>query len=227
MSLLGDGALAMWWDVEPSMCSEFEDWHSHEHFPERMSIPGFRRASRWTDTKHSAFFVLYELATYDTLTSPAYLERLNNPTAWSVKMMPHHHNMVRSQCRVIESYGGGVARSMLSIRISPEFAQEETLRSRLRDVLCDVPLRAGLTGGHLLRTETPAIARTTEQNIRGSDGVADWIVLVSAYDTQALHELLTRELNQAALVAAGARPAQIAGLYDLSYSIGVDDFRSH
>src|SRR5690242_7932504 len=149
MSLLGAGALAMWWDVDLGVRSEFEDWHSHEHFPERMSVTGFRRGSRWMSTSSTAFFVLYELETYDTLSSPDYLQRLNNPTPWSVKMMPHHHNMVRSQCHVIESYGCGVARSMLSIRISPESVQEETLRSRLRDVLSDVALRPGLTGGHL------------------------------------------------------------------------------
>ena len=223
MPLLGTGALAMWWDVDPGVRGEFEDWHSHEHFPERMSVPGFRRGSRWTSTSGTAFFVLYELETHDVLASPHYLQRLNNPTAWSVKMMPHHQNMVRSQCRVMESYGGGIARSLLSIRISPEPGQEETLRARFRDLLHEMPFRPGLTGGHLLHTETPAIPTTTEQKIRGSDRVADWIVLVSAYDTRALHELMARELDRAALVDAGVRPAPIAGLYDISYSLSAYD----
>ena len=46
MSLLGKAAVAMWWNIRPEQRSEFGDWHSHEHFPERMSIPGFRRGSR-------------------------------------------------------------------------------------------------------------------------------------------------------------------------------------
>src|SRR6266700_8249106 len=45
MSLLGKAAVAMWWSVRPEQRAEFGDWHSHEHFPERMSIPGFRRGS--------------------------------------------------------------------------------------------------------------------------------------------------------------------------------------
>jgi hypothetical protein len=45
MSLVGSAAIAMWWNMAPDLRSEFEDWHSHEHFPERMSIPGFRRGS--------------------------------------------------------------------------------------------------------------------------------------------------------------------------------------
>ncbi len=62
MSLLGKAAVAMWWNIPPDQRSEFGDWHSHEHFPERMSIPGFKRGSRWASTLDAeGFFVLYEL----------------------------------------------------------------------------------------------------------------------------------------------------------------------
>src|SRR6185295_3482083 len=48
MSLLGKAALAMWWDMSTSRRPEFEHWHTHEHFPERLGILGFHRATRWT-----------------------------------------------------------------------------------------------------------------------------------------------------------------------------------
>ena len=124
MALLGHAAVAMWWDVSPGQLSEFEDWHSHEHFPERLSIPGFLRGSRWASSEETqAFFVMYELAAYETLTSSHYLARLNNPTPWSTKMMPHHRNMVRSQCEIVESHGGGIARSMMTVAFLPERAK--------------------------------------------------------------------------------------------------------
>jgi len=41
MALLGEAAIAMWWDIDPSMRGEFEHWHSHEHIPERLSIQDF------------------------------------------------------------------------------------------------------------------------------------------------------------------------------------------
>ena len=88
MPLLGKAAVAMWWDMAAVHRAEFEDWHSHEHFPERLRIPGFRRGSRWASaTGGDGFFTLYELQSYDTLTSPAYFARLNDPTPWSLKMM--------------------------------------------------------------------------------------------------------------------------------------------
>lgn len=42
MSLLGAAAIAMGWTIKPEQRAEFGDWHSPEHFPERMGIPGFR-----------------------------------------------------------------------------------------------------------------------------------------------------------------------------------------
>ena len=47
MALLGRAALAMWWDIAPHVRADFEDWHAHEHFAERLGLPGFRRATRW------------------------------------------------------------------------------------------------------------------------------------------------------------------------------------
>jgi len=59
MAMLGAAALAMWWDMAPDMRAEFEHWHTHEHFPERLALPGFMRASRWADAKGGdGFFVL-------------------------------------------------------------------------------------------------------------------------------------------------------------------------
>src|SRR5580698_1448128 len=132
MSLLGNAAVAMWWNVSPERRSEFGDWHSHEHFPERMSIPGFYRGSRWTSTLDAeGFFVLYELERYETLTSKGYLDRLNAPTSWSAKMMPHHLNMVRSQCRIDASFGGGVATSLVTIRLSPAGGKQAEMKTAL------------------------------------------------------------------------------------------------
>ena len=63
MSLLGHAALAMWWNVSGDVRAEFEDWHTHEHFPERLGIRGFLRASRWRSADgEGGFFVLKAVA---------------------------------------------------------------------------------------------------------------------------------------------------------------------
>jgi len=222
MALLGSGALAMWWDMAPALRMEFEDWHSHEHFPERMAISGFRRGTRWADVEGGeGFFVLYELADYQTLTSTPYRERLNNPTPWSTKMMPHHRNMVRSQCRVLESFGGSTAGFMATLRLSPKDNRDEALHHHLRQALGQLPATPGIVGGHLLRTDTPTTQQTHEQKIRGGDAAADWIVLVSGYDQTVLRSLMSERFSPQTLI--DARPEQNLSLFRLSLTMTPTD----
>jgi hypothetical protein len=225
MALLGQAALAMWWDIAPAHRAEFEDWHTHEHFPERMGIPGFHRGSRWSAVDGGeGFFVLYELAAYETLVSDAYLARLNAPSPWSTQMMPHHRHMVRSQCRVLESAGGALSRHALTLRFSPAEGGEARLRAHLGALARGLSSRPGTSAGHLLQNQTPQIAATTEQKIRGGpDPAADWIFIVCGYDRRALEALGDGDLCEAALVAAGAQAQTVRGLYALSHSNTAQD----
>jgi hypothetical protein len=228
MPLLGEAAVAMWWKVHPERRAEFGDWHSHEHFPERMSIPGFRRGSRWTSTLEAdGFFVLYELEQYKTLTSKEYLDRLNAPTSWSTRMMPHHLDMVRSQCRVVASFGGGVATSLATIRLSPDAGKETVLKTVLVEMLRELAPKPGLTGAHLLLTDTPKTSSpTTEQQIRGADGAADWIILLSGYDPDVVQRLIANRLSSSALRHAGARENSKIGHYTLAFTMTPLDLTS-
>lgn len=216
MALLGTAALAMWWDMAPAVRGEFEHWHSHEHFPERLGLPGFRRGSRWgSATGGTGIFVLYELEAHEVLASPAYLARLNAPTPWSRKMMPHHANMVRCQSRVVHSRGGGVAGSALTVRLSFAAGREEALQAALRARADELVQRAGITGAHLLETQAPAIAQTVEQRIRGgADQAADATLLVTGYDVAALRALADGDLCATVLQRLGAADA-VHGLHAL------------
>jgi hypothetical protein len=225
MALLGTGALAMWWDMAPAMKQEFEDWHSHEHFPERLGIPGFRRSSRWTNAQGGeGVFVCYELESYAVLSSQPYLERLNAPSPWSVKLMPHHRHMVRSQSQVLESRGGLSARQAMTVRLAPAAGREAELRAALKALIDRLASTPGFAGGHLLRHRTPDIPQTTEQKIRGAaDRVADWVLVICAYDADALQQASRAELSPEALVRCGADAAMQADIYSLSYAALASD----
>jgi hypothetical protein len=224
MALLGKAALVMWWDIAPEAKAEFEDWHSHEHFPERMAIPGFRRGTRWASaTAGPGFFVMYELAAHETLSSAAYVARLNAPTPWSTKMMPHHRNMVRCQCQVVESRGSAVARHALTARFSSAPGRDADARLQFKTLGESLVSRAGLIGAHLMRHQAPDIALTTEQKIRpATDQVADWIFVVGGYDLTALNELAISSLASA-LSNVGVAPSHAIGLYSISHSVTADD----
>lgn len=218
MSMLGKAVLAMWWDVAADARPELEHWHAHEHFPERLGLPGFLRASRWTAADGGdGFFVMYELADHAVLASAPYAARLNAPSPWSARMMPLHRGMVRSQCRVLLSRGAVTARHALTIRLAP--AQAQALQGGLAALAASVPQRPGLVGLHLLRHEAPALASTTEQKIRGNaDRAADWAIVACGYDLDALRGLDAVELSDAALQALGAAPGTERRLYGLAYA---------
>jgi hypothetical protein len=195
--MLGNAAVAMWWDVAPEMQAEWEHWHSSEHMPERLAIPGFLRGTRWIALSgEPSYFVLYEVARLDTITGGAYLERLNNPTPWSRKMMPHHRNMVRSLCALRAGWGGGVPAALATIRFSPA-----------SNNLPELPQGHGLTGAHLLESQAVPGTQTTEQKIRGGDASADCILLVGGYDLEAIMDISSQ-------MADG-----IVGLYRPAYSL--------
>ena len=136
--------------------------------------------------------------------------------------MPHHRNMVRSLCRIDASEGGGIARSMMTVRLSPRAGAAAALRQRLRDELSSLARAPGITGAHLLHTKAPAHSMTQEQRIRGgADAAADWIVLVGGYDREALEAMANGKL---AAATDGAESGMISAMYDLSHAVRRDDF---
>jgi hypothetical protein len=224
--MLARAAVAMWWDIAPETKAEFEDWHSHEHMPERLGIPGFVRGTRWIALSgEPSYFVLYEVSGLGILTGGAYLERLNNPTPWSRKMMPHHLHMVRSLCRVQASFGAGLAYALATLRFSPSPGSAGALSAWLAGhALPKLPQRRGLIGAHLLESQPMSGApQTTEQKIRGKDAMADCVLLVCGYDAEAVQAVAEDELSPQALVAQGALPGAIAGVYRLAYCLTSSD----
>jgi hypothetical protein len=213
MALMGRAALAMWWDMAEALRPEFEHWHSREHFPERLAIPGFLRATRWRARQGEGFFVMYELAEHAVLASEGYLRSLNAPSAWSTALMPHHRGMVRTQCHVRASCGAALAAELLTLRLAPAAGDDPARRAALHSLVERLPREAGVCGAHLLQHDAPAIATTREQHIRGGDRAADAVLLVSGYDGAALQALAEGEL-----AAWAAEPGAVWGRYRLSAS---------
>jgi hypothetical protein len=232
MALTGKAAVAMWWHIAPEQRAEFLDWHTHEHFPERLHIAGFQRGTRWaSEDDETGFFVMYELSDREVLAGPAYLARLNDPTPWSVKMMPHHAGMVRSLCEVTASAGAGVGRYMLTLRVSPAAERTPKFRAYLEDLVDNLPTHPGVTGAHLLeKADLGKVAQTQEQRIRGQDRTADWVFLVCGYDAEPLRGLLAAELAPSMLTKQGGvgpevhtEDALVAGLYGISATLSATE----
>ncbi|KIV86708.1 hypothetical protein PV11_02306 [Exophiala sideris] len=105
--LRGSAILIIWGGVDDSTTDEeaLNAWWTNEHLPERLSIPGFHRTRRFYTLKNaqSQYLVVYEVESLETLTSPDYMEALNNPTPSTAKFMPLLASMNRSACRLLHS----------------------------------------------------------------------------------------------------------------------------
>lgn len=219
MPLLGQAAMLLLFDVVQDAISEHDEWHTHEHLPERLSIPGFVRGTRWVALNgQPRYFVMYEVEQLATLTSKAYLERLNNPSPWTSKMMPNYRGMTRGFCSVAGSFGFGIGRASLLIRYCPATETGSSMRKwLLQDVLPQLPSRPGIGSVHLFEGAlTPPM--TNEQRIRGADAGIDCALLVTGYSTDALANLMRADLCNAQLEKHGATGV-VGAMYRMEYSI--------
>lgn len=106
-------------DIEPDRRREYIRWHTFEHLPERLALPGFGPARRFErlEGPGNDIVCLIDLAQPDAALSPAYLERLNNPTEWTRRVMPWYRSVDRGIYRVLAGSRTGFAHLGLFIRL--------------------------------------------------------------------------------------------------------------
>ena len=211
--MIGSAAMLLSFDVEAAAIEEHDRWHTHEHLPERLSIPGFLRGTRWTATQGGPrYMVVYEVESLETLASEPYLARLNNPTPWTQRMMPHYRGMSRGLCAVAGSFGEGLGGAAALLRFATDGALHRWL---LEEALPPLPQATGLGAAHLLHGAQPA-AMTNEQRIRGADRGVRSALIITGYDEAAVAASSTH--IESGLRTRGATEMS-AARYRLGYSL--------
>ena len=215
--MLGKAAMLLWYDIVPEQIAEHDDWHTRQHFPERVGIPGFMRAQRWVcPSPGPRYFVAYEVADIDVLSSVAYLERLNNPTPWTRQIMPSFRGMVRGFCQIESSHGVVLGTTALVIRFSAVAGMEDRLQRWLANELAsDLMQRRGVASVHGLRSDRlPEM--TAEQRIRGRDASVDRVLVVTGYSVTFIEEMAATALSASSFESHGASPGTAVGIYQLA-----------
>ena len=219
MPLLGSAAMLLSFDIAADAVEEHDRWHTHEHLPERLAIPGFRRGTRWIASGDGPrYMVIYEVESLAVLASDAYLARLNSPSPWTTKMMPHYIGMNRGLCTVLGSFGVGQGGTAALIRFTPEASRADALnRWLLEEALPAIPAMSGLGSAHLLQG-AQAAAMTNEQRIRGADRGVDSAIVITGYNSQAVAACANELCGAAGLPSKGALDLSCAS-YQMSYSL--------
>jgi hypothetical protein len=212
--LAGEAVVAIWNGIAPEGRANFYQWHLHEHMPERVGIPGFRRGRRFIATDSATqpeFFTLYETDTMQVLQGADYTGRLNAPTDWTKRSIVHFRDTSRGLARVVGSHGPGIGAAILTLRFDADPTAQAAIAALVRDA-ADTPRVAG---AHLCIADDAASGVVTEEKRGRTDIQAPprWIALVEATDPEALATLLSPALMQ----GAGARGEIRRGTYRLEH----------
>jgi len=181
MGLLGNAVLVNWGGILPDKETNYNEWHSKEHMPERISLPGFLRGYRavgidGTEINHK-YFMMYEAEKKEIFVSKEYLERLNNPTKWTKETLSSYLSPSRTICSVISTKSIGLGGFILTIRFLDKNIQNQHHVESLKLLTREVTEFQGITGMHvLLGDNSYGQMNTEEKKHRSSQGKNDQII---------------------------------------------------
>lgn len=138
--------LALWNDYPSNLAEEYASWHTFEHVPERLTVPGMQAARRYVSASQSeTYFTLYELENLGVIEHPAYLDLVRNPTPWSLKMRQHFSRVLRIPGEIAASGGNGIGGAANIQAYSVDRANSQTSVQAL-----EARLHQLITQGHLI-----------------------------------------------------------------------------
>jgi hypothetical protein len=86
---MSKGILIVTTNPPADMEEEFNAWYEQEHIPERLAVPGFERAQRYSLANgERRYLALYDVGAFDVFDSPAYLATSgDNNTPWTKRVI--------------------------------------------------------------------------------------------------------------------------------------------
>jgi hypothetical protein len=167
VSVQQPGILAIWNDCRAGREAEFEAWFQGEHLLERLAVPGFLFGRRHAAISGSSgYFNFYVVETPAVLTSKPYLERLDNPTPMTRKVMSEIFiNMNRTVCHSALRRGGFRGAYAVTARFNEQ--PDTGALTALADLLVQDP---GIAACEIWSAVDPAGQPVSmEEKLRGGD----------------------------------------------------------
>jgi hypothetical protein len=217
MPMAGKGMLLTSMDVDAADDTEFNRWYDREHLEERVAISGFLEARRYIAHQGKPKYLsLYSTETFEVLDSPAYRAALASQTAWSKANISRFKNMIRAVARITISRGTGRGAVLGIIRLRPDAASKDKLRTALHDML-DPKDRDGIISMHLMEND-PVLSKPLTDNASDNDpGAGDWFVLIDGTGVAAIEAAI------AAHIAALKSTVISSGVYRLMWDLAKSD----
>lgn len=222
MALMGSAVLAIWNGIAEQAEDDFIAWHTREHMPERIGLPGFLRGKRYVAVDgHPKYFNFYETETVDTLTSKTYRDRLNDPTPWTRRVVPHFSDTGRTVCSTRISSGCGEGGFIETVRFAATQDAGAVVTIFAEDLIPRTVAAPGIVAAHLLQGQVEqSQGGSAEKAMRDQpDRISDWILFVEAVDAASLAALRSGALTDADFDRLGTEGSLDRGIYCLQFAL--------
>ena len=216
VDLNGEAVLALWNSVDTSRTREYNAWHTREHVPERLTVPGILGARRYLRTQGCLpdYLTLYPLDTIDVLRSSQYRALLDNPTAWSQTMRPALRDFLRVPCRRAMSAGGGLG----SVAVACVLSQRELTSTSLGSQLASLVHLRGIVAVHLLTRDHSIPDVPFQVGGPSPNWPNDGVIFLEGYDDVELTNCIP-DVRSVLRSAALNNAEQTLTIYRLGYAI--------
>lgn len=194
--------LSLWNSIAPDRIPEYNRWHTLEHVPERVWVPGFISGSRYVAADdaqiapegQSRYFTLYELQDLDCLESAAYQDLVDRPTPWSASMRPAFSDFVRKTGPVLAQAGSVQGSALVVVRMVWPDANADALGDVRWTALAAELLGAGAdlcVSRVRIQQALPAGPQAMRNADRAPAG-REWLCQVETAEPEALSDLAAR-----------------------------------
>lgn len=205
--------LALWNSISsPQLQLEYDTWHTFEHVPERVGLPGFIEARRYRShdgppTQPLRYFTCYWLASIDALSTPRYRNVFTHPTPWSTRMRTELRDFLRLPCTLSGACGESSAPQLATVHFSGDAAGFATLaEARLGQLVNRAAVVCAQWGTAVMSADFPIANRTSAAKAASAD--TEYVVMLQSFDRAALrahtHELVQTLAPVAMAVSAPA-----------------------
>ena len=201
--------LALWNDFDPARDAEYECWHTFEHVPERVGIPGFLSGRRYVARERERGALLHAVRAREPGGARRARVRRRRRAADRVvaSMRPSFRNFLRSPCATLFSAGLGLAGSIATFRFGVTRPVHDS--GAAATVLAPFLESAGTTALHLGRVDTTATFPVSSTASPGpAEGAAQYVLLVEAIERSELDRaapLIAEALRQGLEARARSR----------------------
>ena len=225
MPLVGRAFVIMWHDITPAGDADYNQWHTKEHMPERIALPGFLRARRGVNRglPRQHYFTLYEGATLESFVSPEYRRSLNFPTPWTQEIAPQFRNFKRMSCMVASTRGAGFGGAIGTFRGNgPSGLDEQATLASLAPAIDRLIALDGVTAAHIgVARPDFTNGETTETEIRPVMDEPDFQIVV-VVEGIGLGELAADQPAAEGILADAGLSDTIGQTYDMAYMLERD-----